>query len=80
MNTQIIRIIPNTNTNNTEYEYKNHQKASKTIKKQNIPKLRTVNIAYWVFCDLITTETLRSRLWLKFLLFGLQTSTEYEYE
>ena len=33
------------------------EKASKTIKKPKIPKLRTVNIAYWVFCDLITTET-----------------------
>ena len=67
-NTNIIRIIPN--TNNSKYEYKKHQKA----------KLRTEKIAYWVFCALITTETLKSRLWVKFLLFGFQTSTEYEYE
>jgi len=29
-NTYIIRIIPNTNKNNTEYQYKNHQKATNT--------------------------------------------------
>ena len=51
-----------------------------TIKKQKIPKLRTEKIAYWVFCALITTETLKFRLCVKFLLFGFQTSTEYEYE
>ena len=51
---------------------------TKTIKKQKIQKLKTEKIAYWFFCALITTETLRFRLWLKFLLFGLQTSTEYE--
>ena len=60
----LIRIIPNMNT--------------KTMKK--LPKLRTEKIACWVFCALITTETLKSRLWVKFLLFGFQTSTEYEYE
>ena len=49
----------------------------KNIKKQKISTLRTKKIAYWVFCALITTETLTLRLWVKFILFGFQTSTEY---
>ena len=68
---------------------------TKNIKKQKISTLRTEKIAYWVFCALITTETLTLRLWVKFILFGFQTSTyriririlfgfkkspEYEYE
>ena len=60
-------------SNNTDYQYKN-------INKQKISTLRTQKIAYWVFCALITTETLKLRLWVKFILFGFQTSTEYEYE
>ena len=53
---------------------------TKNIKKQKISKLRTQKIAYLVFCALITTETLKLRLWVKFILFDFQTSTEYEYE
>ena len=47
MNTKIILIIPNTNTNNTECEYK----------KQRIPELRTEKIAYRVFCAYIFNKT-----------------------
>ena len=55
-------MIPNMNTKN--------------IKKQKISKLRTQKIVYWVFCASITTETLKLRLWVKFILFGfLQPNT-----
>ena len=53
------------NTNNTKYEYKKHK----------IPKLRTEKIAYWVFCALITTETLKSRLWVSVSVSKLQPNT-----
>ena len=56
------KIIPNINT--------------KTFKTQQILKLKTVKIVYWVFCAVNTTETFKFRLLVKF---GFQTSTEYEY-
>ena len=49
---------------------------TKNIKKQKISKLGTQKIACWVFCASITTETLKLRLWVKFILFGfLQPNT-----
>ena len=66
---------------------------TKNIKKQQISKLRTEKIWYWIFCALITTETLKFKLWVTFILlcsqsstkykwmiFGLKISSEYQYE
>ena len=53
--------------NDIEYE----SKTSKGKKNQNLEQKK----AYWVFCALIATETLKSQT-QKFILFGFKTSTE----
>ena len=39
-----------------------------------------MKIAYWVFCARNTTKNVKLWLLVKYILFGFQTSTEYEYE
>ena len=79
--------MPNTNTNNNKYQYK-------TIKKQQIVKLRTVKIAYWVFCaskhnkkfQILTFGEILTIRFPNFnriripILFGFGKSCKYEYE
>ena len=67
---------------------------TETIKKQQIPKLRTVKIAYWVFCaskhnrkfQILTFGEIHTIRFSNFnririrILFGFGKSGEYEYE
>ena len=79
-NTHIIRIIPNTSTNNTEYEYINHWKEIIT------------KTAYWVFCsskwnrqfEILTSDEIYTIWFPKYnririqIIFGFEKSCEYE--
>ena len=52
----------------------------KNIKKQKNHYLEQRKLHTGSSVLQLTTETLKLRLWVKFILFGFQTSTEYEYE
>ena len=66
--------------NKTEYKYEQQQISKQNLLKQQILKLRTVTIAYWVMCARPqTTENCRYWLWVKYILFGFQILTEYKY-